>query len=126
GVGELVAVVVLEDDVLAESLAVADLLDRAVVDRDDRGVLASEDVDAAAGGGVGDHVGGVAGGALGRGRALGRGDLGEVVGVTGLGGDREVGALGQAGERVDDAARQVAVLLGVEEDLVDVPVGVVV
>ena len=64
--------------------------------------------------------------ALGRSRALHRGALGDVVGVAGLGGDGEVGALGQAGERVDDAARQVAVLLGVEEDLVDVPVGVVV
>src|SRR4029077_7550048 len=45
---------------------------------------------------------------------------------AGVGGDREVGALGEAGERADQGVWQLAVLVGVEEHLVDVPVGVVV
>ena len=52
--------------------------------------------------------------------------LGDVVGVAGLGGDREAGALGEPGERADEAVGQAAVLARVEEHLVDVPVGVVV
>ena len=98
----------------------------AVVDGDHRSVKARVDVDASARGVRRDHVGGVA-----RGPALG-GGAGErrrvvdVVRVPGVGGDREVGALGEPGERADQGVGQLAVLVGVEQDLVDVPVGVVV
>ena len=51
--------------------------------------------------------------------------LGEVVGVGGLGGDREA-ALREAGERADEVARQAADDPGAQEHGVDVPVGVVV
>ena len=98
----------------------------AVVDRDDRGAVLGVDVDPAARGRVCDHVGGVAGGALAGLRALERAALGDVVGVARLGGDREAGALGEAGERADQVLGELAVLVRVEQDLVDVPVGVVV
>ncbi len=62
---------------------------------------------------------------LGR-RALEGLALGDVVRVAGVGGNREVSALGQARERTDEVVGDLAVLAGVEEDLVDVPVGVVV
>src|SRR5262249_3358827 len=45
---------------------------------------------------------------------------------AGVGGDREVGALGEPGERADQGVGQLAVLVGVEQHLVDVPGGVVV
>ena len=121
GVGEAVAVGVLEDHVVAQGLGLADLLDHPVVHGDDRSALLRVDVDPAAGGGGLVEAGGVA--FLG---ALGRLGLGEVVGVAGLGGDREVGALGETGDRADQVVGELAVLLGVEQDLVDVPVGVVV
>ena len=48
------------------------------------------------------------------------------VGVAGVGGDREVGALGQPGERADQVLGQLAVAARVEQHLLHVPVGVVV
>ena len=111
---------------MPRSLRLADLGDRAVVDGDDRGAVLGVDVDAAARGRVRDHVGGVAGDALAGLRALERAALGDVVGVAGLRGDREAGALGEAGERADQVLGELAVLLRIEEDLIDVPVGVVV
>ena len=110
GVGVAVAVGVFEDDVVAELVGVAGLLDHPVVDGDDRRALVGVDVDAAAGRRGGDHVGGVAVGlALARRRPLQRRPGRDVVGVAGVGGDREVGALGEAGQRADQAARQLAV-----------------
>src|SRR6266545_1153312 len=50
----------------------------------------------------------------------------DVVGVAGIGGDREVGALGEPGERADQRVGKLAVLVGGEQHLVHVPVGVVV
>ena len=52
--------------------------------------------------------------------------IAQVVRVAGVRGDREVRALGEPGERADQGVGELAVLVGVEEDLVDVPVGVVV
>ncbi len=121
GVGVAVAVRVLEDQVVAELLGAADLLDHAIVDGDDRGALVRVDVDPAAGRRGLVQARGVA--LLGPAGGLA---LGDVVGVAGLGGDREVGALGEAGDRADQVVRELAVLLRVEQDLVDVPVGVVV
>ena len=87
-----------------------DLLDHAVVDGDDRRALVGEDVDAAPGRRGGDHVGGVAVGlALARRRPLQRRAGRDVVGVAGVGGDREVGALGEPGQRADQVRRQLAV-----------------
>ena len=103
-----------------------DLLDDAVVDRDDRSVKARVDVDASAVGVRADHVGGVAGALALGGRAGQRRGVVDVVGVAGVGGDREVRALGEAGERADQGVGELAVLVGAEQDLVDVPVGVVV
>ena len=105
---------------------VTDLLDHAVVDRDDRGVLTGVDVDPASGRGRVDDVGGVARGRAFRLRRARRLALGDVVGVAGLRGDGEAVALGEAGERADEIVRELAVLAGVQEHLVDVPVGVVV
>src|SRR5262249_24262521 len=51
---------------------------------------------------------------------------GDVVGVAGVGGDREVGALGQPGQRPDQVGGQAAVGARVEQHLLRVPVGVVV
>ena len=111
---------------LPSFVVLADLLDDAVVDGDDRSVKARVDVDASAGRGVRDDVGGVAGlGPVGL-RPLQGLALGDVVGVAGVGGDGEVGALGEAGQRADQVVGELAVLVGVEQDLVDVPVGVVV
>ena len=79
--------------------------DHPVVDRDDRGALGGEDVDPAPGRRGGDHFGRVAGGValpgVPRQRCPGR----DVVGVAGVGGDREVGALGQPGQRADQVGR---------------------
>ena len=86
-----------------------------------------EDVDPAPGRRGGDDFGGVAVGlARLRRRALQRRAGRDVVGVAGVGGDREVGALGQAGQRADQVGRQLAVGAGVEQHLLHVPVGVVV
>ena len=98
GVGEAVAEVVAEDDVVAEPLALADGGDDAVVDRDDRGTRAAVDVDPGPGRGGADDPGRVVAdlaalGRLGPGQRLA--DL-DVVRVAGVGGDREVGALGEA------------------------------
>jgi hypothetical protein len=125
-VGVLVAVGVLKDDVLAELGVVPDLLDDPVVDRDDGSVKARVDVDASPVGVRADHVGGVAGGLPLGVRAGERGGVVDVVRIPRVGGDREVRSLGEAGERADQGVGQLAVLVGVEEDLVDVPVGVVV
>src|SRR3954471_379999 len=93
-VGVVVAVGVLQDDVLAERGVVSDLLDHAVVDGDDRSVKARVDVDASPAGVRADHVGGVAG-PLSLGVRPGQGGgVVYVVGVARVGGDREVGALG--------------------------------
>ena len=59
-------------------------------------------------------------------RALQRRPGRDVVGVAGVGGDREVRALGQPGQRADQVGRQFAVGAGVEQHLLHVPVGVVV
>ena len=58
--------------------------------------------------------------------ALRRPALGDVVRVARLGGDREVGAVSQAGDRAEQVVGELAVLAGVQQHLVDVPVGVVV
>ncbi len=72
-------------------------------------------------------LGGVAGDlALARLRPLQRLAGADVVGVARVGGDREVGALGEPGQRGDEIVGELAVGAGVEEHLVDVPVGVVV
>ena len=59
-------------------------------------------------------------------RALQRCAGGEFVRVAGVGGDREVGALGEPGQRADQVGGDAAVGAGVGEDLLRVPVGVVV
>src|SRR6185312_17508319 len=68
----------------------------------------------------------VAGHARVGGRVLQRLAGGEFVRVAGIGGDREVGALGEAGERADQGGRDATVGAGVGEHLLRVPVGVVV
>ena len=60
------------------------------------------------------------------GRALQRRPGRDVVGVARVGGDREVGSLGQAGQRADQVGGKFAVGAGVEQHLLGVPVGVVV
>src|SRR6185436_6921521 len=50
----------------------------------------------------------------------------EVVGVGGVGRDGEVGSLGQPRQRADQVGGELAVGPGVAEDLLHVPVGVVV
>ncbi len=78
-------------------------------------------------GGARDHLRRVAGrGPLGRLGALECPALGDVVGVPRVGGHREAGSFGQPRQRADQRLRQLAVLVRVEQDLVDVPVGVVV
>ncbi len=52
--------------------------------------------------------------------------LGDVVRVARLGGHREVGAVSQTGDRAEQVVGELAVLAGVQQHLVDVPVGVVV
>src|ERR1700742_994583 len=126
GVGVAVAIGVVEDDELAELRRVAELADHTVVYGNDRGAAVGEDVDPAPGRRGGDHFGRIAAGAAVRGGALQRRAGGDVVGVAGVGGDREVGALGEAGQRADQVGRKLAVGAGVEEDLLHVPVGVVV
>ena len=121
-----VAVRVLEDDELAELLALAHLGDDAVVDRDDRSINPRVDVDASARGAVGDDVGGVAGLRPCGLRALHCLAQRDVVGVARVGGDGEVGALGQARQRADQVVGELRVLVGVQQDLVHVPVSVVV
>ena len=98
-VGVLVAVGVLEDDVVAEILAGAHPLDEAVVDRDHGRAHARVDVDRPS-----RRI------RLDRHRRVARLDaarrprLVEVVGVGRVGGDGEV-ALGQAGQRADERRR---------------------
>jgi hypothetical protein len=117
-VGVGVAVDVLELDVAAEALVVAELADAGVVDGDHGRAGAGVDVDAPAVRALHD-VGGVRGAAHLAARLL------ELAGVARLGADREV-ALRQAGERADEVGRQPADDTGAQEDRVDVPVGVVV
>jgi hypothetical protein len=119
-VGVLVAVGVLEHDVVAERAAASDLADDAVVDRDHRRARARVDVDRAPLGVRVDRDRGVAGP-----HAPGRAGLVEVVGVGGAGGDGEV-AFGEAGEGADEVGGHAADELGAEDDGLDVPVGVVV
>ncbi len=85
-----------------------------------------EDVDPAPCRRGGDHFGGVAVVRLAGARAPQRRAGGDVVGVAGVGGDREVGALGEPGQRADQVGREPAVGAGVEQHLLHVPVGVVV
>ncbi len=113
-VGEAVAVVVLEHHVLAELLRLPDLLDRPVVHRDRGRSLLGIDVDPAAGR---------------RWRKVGVAlcrALGHIVGIASVGRYREPRALGQARDGADEVARDVCVLAGIQKDLVDVPVGMVV
>ncbi len=95
GVGVAVAVGVFEDDEVAELGGVAELADDPVVDGDDWRPLLAENVDPARGGGGGDHFAGAAQAVA---AFLHRRAGGDVVGVAGVGGDREVGALGEAGQ----------------------------
>ena len=125
-IGEAVAVRVLEDDVLTELLRVANALDDAVVHGHGGRAFTAVDVDPALRGRAREDVRGIARAALGGSRALERLALGDVVGVAGLRRDGEVGSFGQAGERADEIVGDLAVLAGIKEDLVDVPVGVVV
>ena len=126
GVGVAVAVGVLENHVAAEAIRAADPLDDAVVDGDHRSSRVREDPDPAARRRSGDRVGDVPCAPLARLRALQGLALGDVVGVAGIGGDREAGALGEASERADEVGGERPVLARVEQHLVDVPVGVVV
>ena len=125
-VGVAVAEAVFEDDEVAELGRVAHLADHPVVDGDDRGALLGEDVDPARGGGRGDDFGRVAGDLGVGGGAFEGGAGGDFVRVTGVGGDREVGTLGEAGQRADQGGGDATVGAGVGEDLLRVPVGVVV
>ena len=111
GVGVAVAERVLEHDVVAPSRreyptqpTIAPSLTATT------GLHAGEDVDPATGRRGGDHVGGVAvlRRAL-RGRFAQPGAVGDVVGVAGAGGDREVGAVGEPGQRADQVGGQLAV-----------------
>ncbi len=101
-------------------LLVPTVQDPAVVDGDDGRALLGEDLDAAAVLAGLDHDGLV-------GLALEALDvaLGDVVGVGRLRLDGEA-ALGEAGERADEVARQAPDHTRAQEDGVDVPVGVVV
>ena len=119
-----VAVDVLELDEAAEALRATDAHDAAVVDGDDRGAAAGEDLDPATVLRTVDHKCTVTGLARALAELLRLG-LGEVVGVGGLGGDGEV-ALRQTGERADEVGRQPADQARAHEHGVDVPVGVVV
>jgi hypothetical protein len=113
-----VAVHVLQHDIAAEALGAAHLDDLAVVDGDHRGTGLGEDVDALAARLGLDRDRRVAALAL----AVG---LGQRAGVGALGAHREA-ALGQAGERADEIARDAADHLRPHQDAVDVPIGVVV
>ncbi len=119
-----VAVRVLHLDEAAETLGVADAHDLAVVDGDDRGAAAGEDLDPATGLGSLDHKCTVALLARALVEALGLG-LGQVVGVGRLGRDWEV-PLSEAGQRADEVGGQPADQPRAHEHGVDVPVGVVV
>ncbi len=125
-VGVAVAVGVLEDDELAELLALAHLLDDAIVDRDHRSVQARVDVDAPAVRIGLDDVRGVAGGLALRRRPGQRGRVADVVGVPGICCHGEMGSLREARKRADQRIRKAAILLRPQQHLIDVPVGVVV
>ena len=125
-VGVAVAVGVLEDDELAELLALAHLLDDAVVDRDHRSVQARVDVDAPAVRIGLDDVRGVAGGLALRRRPGEGGRIADVVGVASICCHGEVRPLCQARKRTDQRIRKAAILLRPKQHLIDVPVGVVV
>ncbi len=121
GVRVAVPVDVLEHHVAAQLLRAPDLLDHAVVHRDDRGALLGEDVDAAAVVGGLDDVRRV----LALLHALDELPLGDVIRVTRACVDGEA-ALGEPGERADQVGGHAGDQARAEEDRVDVPVGVVV
>ena len=105
GVGVAVAVGVFEDDEPAQPARVADRLDHAVVDGDDRRPwwekmliprrVGEEEITSAA-------LPGMRAPAVARLSDCAGGDF---VGVAGVGGDREVGALGEPGQRADQVRR---------------------
>src|SRR5829696_5857789 len=116
-----VAVGVLEDDDAVAAAVRADLLDDAVLDRDDRRAVLGEYVDAAARVVRVDDVGRV----LALLDALVGLALGQVIGVAGAGGDGEA-PLGQPGQRAHQVTRDAGDQASAQDHRVDVPVGVVV